>query len=199
MLVIGNGSKVAHQLPDPNKRRYEKTKSADSVKGGVQPVKKGKGGRKDEPWEVELRVDKCVSFVYQFLLQRLLLEHRYVIKNHSAICQSITSTIGSHTSWHMARTKNTAKKTTGGSAAHVNLDLDSAGNALVVMELGLAVCEGFKHNEFCIICRDGSVEDNYLLLCDKCPRIVCTDCVKVPPAFTQAILSPHVTFRCPLT
>ncbi|KAG1838548.1 hypothetical protein DFJ58DRAFT_733799 [Suillus subalutaceus] len=67
-----------------------------------------------------------------------------------------------------------SKKATGSSVARVNLDLDGASNTSVVMEPGLAVCEGFKHNEFCIICRDGSVEDDYLLLCDECPRVVCS-------------------------
>ncbi|KAG1837482.1 hypothetical protein F4604DRAFT_1692200 [Suillus subluteus] len=184
----------------------EQTKSADSVKGGVQAVKKGKGGRKDEPWEVELRVDKCVSFVYVSVSVPMPFAGTQLIQNHSHYlfrCRllvhnipplsSLTTTaaIGSHTSRHMAHTKDTAKKATGGLVARVNLDLDGAGNVSVVMELGLAVCEGFKHNEFCIICRDSSVEDDYLLLCDKCPCVVCTDCVKVPPAFTQAIMSPH--------
>ncbi|KAG1830727.1 hypothetical protein DFJ58DRAFT_848380 [Suillus subalutaceus] len=198
-LVIGNGSKVARQLPDPNKRHYEKTKSADSVKGGVQAVKKGKGGRKDEPWEVELRVDKCVSFVYRFLFQCLLLEHRYLIENHSRYlfrCRLPVHNIRYQFPHFVAYGPHQEYSKKRPLAARVNLDLDGASNALVVMEPRLAVCEGFKHNEFCIICRDGSVEDNYLLLCDECPRVVCTNCVMVPPAFTQAIMSPHVTFRC---
>ncbi|KAG2742623.1 hypothetical protein P692DRAFT_20662177, partial [Suillus brevipes Sb2] len=35
-----------------------------------------------------------------------------------------------------------------------------------------------------------------LLLCDECPRVVCTHCVMVPLAFAQAVRAPHVTFRC---
>ncbi|KAG1840441.1 hypothetical protein F4604DRAFT_1690778 [Suillus subluteus] len=97
----------------------------------------------------------------------------------------------------MARTKQTARKATGGSAARVNLELDGAGDVSTVAgQDEIEVCEEFQHNDFCIICRDGSIEDDYLLLCDECPRVVCTNCVTVPPAFAQAVAAPHVTFRC---
>ncbi|KAG1817892.1 hypothetical protein EV424DRAFT_1540247 [Suillus variegatus] len=97
----------------------------------------------------------------------------------------------------MARTKQTARKATGGSAGRVKLLIGGDGNSSAVgRQDAVEVCEGFRHNDYCIICRDGSVDDDVLVLCDECPRVVCTHCVMIPLAFAQAVLAPHVTFHC---
>ncbi|KAG1829198.1 hypothetical protein EV424DRAFT_1344437 [Suillus variegatus] len=61
----------------------------------------------------------------------------------------------------MAKTKQTAKKSHGGLVPHVNLH----GGAISMPGTEeMEVCPEFQHNEYCIVCQDGSIEEHQLLL-----------------------------------
>ncbi|OJA13105.1 hypothetical protein AZE42_13565, partial [Rhizopogon vesiculosus] len=108
----------------------------------------------------------------------------------------------------MTRTKQTAKKSNGGSAPRVSLQVDTASapaeeNSTSDGRINrgddkMEIDEMDDHNGFCIICRDGaeSCEDNTLYLCDFCPRVTCRLCMEIPPGLDDAILEDNVTFIC---
>ncbi|KAG1892029.1 hypothetical protein F4604DRAFT_1912760 [Suillus subluteus] len=123
----------------------------------------------------------------------------------------------------MTRTKQTCKKSTGGSAKRItvdfapllefaastglDLDFDSAmqetcsdeetGGDEVDEIDGMVACEVQSgHNEWCIICRDGSSGHEFLYLCDLCPRTMCSRCINVPAAQVDAVNCDDVTFTC---
>ncbi|KAG1818403.1 hypothetical protein EV424DRAFT_1347668 [Suillus variegatus] len=98
------------------------------------------------------------SDLKQLVLKKARSLHHY----HLAFAGRLLTTFDTF----MARTKQTACKATGGSAGHVKLLIGStAGNSSAVgRQDDVEVCEGFRHNDFCIICRDDSVDDDFLLL-----------------------------------
>ncbi|KAG1866802.1 hypothetical protein F4604DRAFT_1927770 [Suillus subluteus] len=100
----------------------------------------------------------------------------------------------------MTRTKQTAKKSNGGSAPRVNLKLTSTNSKHVSgdVEQGMEICKPVHHNGFCILCQDGSASfaENTLFMCDHCPRVMCRLCMELPPGTEDTILSEDVTFRC---
>ncbi|KAG1721764.1 hypothetical protein EDD22DRAFT_854316 [Suillus occidentalis] len=95
----------------------------------------------------------------------------------------------------MVKTKQTCKKSTGGTAPRVALKLlRSMPVASAAQEM--EVCDQFRHNEFCIVCRDGSVGKECLILCDTCPRVMCSYCISIPSAGAHMIQADNVTFKC---
>ncbi|KAG2737971.1 hypothetical protein P692DRAFT_20823525 [Suillus brevipes Sb2] len=93
----------------------------------------------------------------------------------------------------MVRTKQTAKKSHGGIAPRVDL----RGGARVAQGTEeMEVCPKFQHNEYCIVCRDGSIEEHQLFLCDGCPRVMCSMCMVIPPALAMMLEHDDVKFRC---
>ncbi|KAG1818957.1 hypothetical protein DFJ58DRAFT_850219, partial [Suillus subalutaceus] len=95
----------------------------------------------------------------------------------------------------MVKSKQTCKKSTGGTAPRIVLPLPST-TQVVPVPKEIEVCEPFHHNEFCLICRDGSVGDNHLFLCNTCPRVMCSRCMDIPPASAHTIAKDNVTFVC---
>ncbi|KAG1799243.1 uncharacterized protein HD556DRAFT_1305489 [Suillus plorans] len=63
----------------------------------------------------------------------------------------------------MAKTKRMAKKSHGGLAPCVNL---RGGASTAPGTEEMEVCPEFQHNEYCIVCRDGSIEEHQLFLCN---------------------------------
>ncbi|KAG1797833.1 uncharacterized protein HD556DRAFT_1306422 [Suillus plorans] len=102
----------------------------------------------------------------------------------------------------MARTKNTAKNCTGGSAPCIHLKiLKTAAKSLSREPDGgqsLEMSKPVHHNEFCILCRDGSAsfKENTLFMCNHCPRVMCRLCMRLPPGTEDTILNEDVSFRC---
>ncbi|KAG1861659.1 hypothetical protein F4604DRAFT_1929726 [Suillus subluteus] len=128
----------------------------------------------------------------------------------------------------MTRTKQTCKKSTGGSAKRITvdyaplLDFDTStgvdlNSELTIMmeetvsdeETGgdeveetdgmdqMVACEAQSgHNEWCIVCRDGSAGSEFLYLCDLCPRTMCSRCVNIPVAHADAVNCDDVKFTC---
>ncbi|KAG2069418.1 hypothetical protein BDR04DRAFT_1119043 [Suillus decipiens] len=77
----------------------------------------------------------------------------------------------------MVKSKQTCKKSTGGTAPHVTLKLLVPTAVPAAQEV--TICELLQHNEYCIICQDGSVGEERLFLCSLCPRAMClhsSDC-----------------------
>ncbi|KAG2335982.1 hypothetical protein BDR05DRAFT_1006279 [Suillus weaverae] len=95
----------------------------------------------------------------------------------------------------MPPTKMTARKSNGGTAPRVKLGFPVEDSSLVPDEV-MDACDGFQHNDFCIVCRDGSTEPNSLICCSTCPRVTCLKCMDIPRRFQQAILGQDVTFNC---
>ncbi|KAG2737127.1 hypothetical protein P692DRAFT_20883918, partial [Suillus brevipes Sb2] len=96
----------------------------------------------------------------------------------------------------MVKSKQTCKKSTGGTAPRIALPIPSSKPVPAPREMEVDVCEQFQHNEFCLICRDGSVEEDRLFLCNTCPRVMCSHCMAIPPAAADAIESKGVSFVC---
>ncbi|KAG1866101.1 hypothetical protein F4604DRAFT_1682844 [Suillus subluteus] len=100
----------------------------------------------------------------------------------------------------MTCTKQTAKKSNGGSVPRVNLKLTSTNSKHVSgdVEQGMEICKPVHNNGFCILCQDGSASfaENTLFMCDHCPRVMCCLCMELPPGTEDTILTEDVTFRC---
>ncbi|KAG2062731.1 hypothetical protein BDR04DRAFT_1164718 [Suillus decipiens] len=96
----------------------------------------------------------------------------------------------------MVKSKQTSKKSTGGIAPRVILKLPIVGATSLPETEVINVCERFRHNDFCIICRDGSVDNDFLYMCDQCPRSMCSHCMDILPAHAQAASQQGVTFVC---
>ncbi|KAG1764498.1 hypothetical protein EV702DRAFT_1051327 [Suillus placidus] len=92
----------------------------------------------------------------------------------------------------MAHTKQTARKSNGGSAPRVNLKVTSTSSKRVSgdVEQGMEICKMVHHNGFCILCRDGSAsfEENTLFMCNHCPRVMCRLCMQLPLGAEDMIL-----------
>ncbi|KAG1791929.1 uncharacterized protein HD556DRAFT_1309724 [Suillus plorans] len=95
----------------------------------------------------------------------------------------------------MVKSKQTCKKSTGGTAPRIALSLPASTGA-VTAPGELNVREPPEHNEFCLICRDGSVGEDCLFLCSTCPRVMCSNCMNIPPASAHAVQADDVTFVC---
>ncbi|KAG1747837.1 uncharacterized protein EDB91DRAFT_1079543 [Suillus paluster] len=62
---------------------------------------------------------------------------------------------------------------------------------------GMVACEVQSgHNEWCIVCRDGSSDHEFLYLCDLCPCTMCSRCIDIPIAHANAVNCDDVTFTC---
>ncbi|KAG2117528.1 hypothetical protein BD769DRAFT_1390856 [Suillus cothurnatus] len=94
----------------------------------------------------------------------------------------------------MVKSKQTCKKSTGGTAPRVTLKLPVPTAVPAAQEV--AVCEPLQHNEYCIVCRDGSVGEERLFLCSLCPRAMCSHCMVIPSAGARMIEADDVTFIC---
>ncbi|KAG2121491.1 hypothetical protein DEU56DRAFT_760669 [Suillus clintonianus] len=57
-------------------------------------------------------------------------------------------------------------------------------------------CDGYEHNEFCIVCRDGACGSDALLCCNYCPRVTCQECINIPDDIRQVVGDPNVAFKC---
>ncbi|KAI5987907.1 hypothetical protein EDD15DRAFT_2199339 [Pisolithus albus] len=100
------------------------------------------------------------------------------------------------TSCIMARTKQTAKKATGGKAPRVTLqalhkkkDKVSAASKRPTPKQKPCI------NSFCVMCRDGGA---LLWICDEkyCRRVVCNQCLVVPDAEKDKLEADNITFKC---
>ncbi|KAI5997452.1 hypothetical protein EDD15DRAFT_2194525 [Pisolithus albus] len=100
------------------------------------------------------------------------------------------------TSCTMARTKQTAKKATGGKAPRVTLqalhkkkDKVSAASKRPTPKQKPCI------NSFCVMCRDGGA---LLWICDEkyCRRVVCNQCLVVPDAEKDKLEADNITFKC---
>lgn len=96
----------------------------------------------------------------------------------------------------MARTKQTAKKATGGKAPRVTLqalhkkkDKVSAASKRPTPKQKPCI------NSFCVMCRDGGA---LLWICDEkyCRRVVCNQCLVVPDAEKDKLEADNITFKC---
>ncbi|KAG1784400.1 uncharacterized protein HD556DRAFT_1315116 [Suillus plorans] len=95
----------------------------------------------------------------------------------------------------MVKSKQTCKKSTGGTAPQIALLLPASTGAVTVPG-ELNVREPSEHNEFCLICRDGSVGEDCLFLCSTCLRVMCSNCMNIPPASACTVQADDVTFVC---
>ncbi|KAG1784315.1 uncharacterized protein HD556DRAFT_1313632 [Suillus plorans] len=95
----------------------------------------------------------------------------------------------------MVKSKQTCKKSTGGTAPKIALLLPASTGAVTVPG-ELNVREPSEHNEFCLICRDGSVGEDCLFLCSTCLRVMCSNCMNIPPASACTVQADDVTFVC---
>ncbi|KAG2062468.1 hypothetical protein BDR04DRAFT_1165183, partial [Suillus decipiens] len=93
--------------------------------------------------------------------------------------------------------KMTAKKSTGGRASRVELsapvDVSNDGQS---RSQSMDVYDVVEHNDYCIVCRDGSVDTDLLFCCEECPRVTCGKCLDVPQHFREAVAGDDVTFTC---
>ncbi|KAG2125352.1 uncharacterized protein EDB93DRAFT_1110245 [Suillus bovinus] len=97
------------------------------------------------------------------------------------------------------RTKQTCKKSTGGVAPRVTLNLPGAVSTISRVEVGTVRIEEEErrdHNNFCLVCRDGAVDDYHLFMCDLCPRTMCSNCLQITPRHQDVISGVGVTFVC---
>ncbi|KAI5989974.1 hypothetical protein EDD15DRAFT_2198323 [Pisolithus albus] len=107
------------------------------------------------------------------------------------VCVILHSTLST-----MARTKQTAKKATGGKAPRVTLqalhkkkDKVSAASKRPTPKQKPCI------NSFCVMCRDGGA---LLWICDEkyCRRVVCNQCLVVPDAEKDKLEADNITFKC---
>ncbi|KAG2084906.1 hypothetical protein BD769DRAFT_1681914 [Suillus cothurnatus] len=89
----------------------------------------------------------------------------------------------------------TAKKSNGGTAPRIKLRLPVDKSRSMPTER-MEVCDAFQHNEYCIVCRDGSVEADTLFCCNQCPRVTCLNCMAIPRDLLSMIMDDDVTFVC---
>lgn len=119
------------------------------------------------------------------------------------------------------RTKQTCKKSTGGDAPRVTLNLPGAVSTISRVEVGTVRIEEEErtdHNnvrnqssfsltfqltatiyiylQFCLVCRDGSVDEHHLYMCDSCPRTMCSHCLQITPRHQDVISEVGVKFVC---
>ncbi|KAG1863661.1 hypothetical protein F4604DRAFT_1929061 [Suillus subluteus] len=94
----------------------------------------------------------------------------------------------------MVKSKQTCKKSTGGTAPRVTLELPVTTAVPVVQEVEIS--KPFTHNEFCLVCRDGCIDHDRLFLCSTCPRVMCSRCMEIPSTGADAIDTDDVTFVC---
>ncbi|KAG1852691.1 hypothetical protein F4604DRAFT_1933565 [Suillus subluteus] len=95
----------------------------------------------------------------------------------------------------MVKSKQTCKKSTGGTALRITLPL-AASTQVVPVPDELNVREPPEHNEFCLICRDGSIGEDRLFLCSTCPWVMCSHCMDIPPASVRVVEADDITFVC---
>ncbi|KAG1732857.1 uncharacterized protein EDB91DRAFT_1251594 [Suillus paluster] len=95
----------------------------------------------------------------------------------------------------MVKTLQTCKKSTGGTAPRIMLKLPRSTLEAPAMQ-EMEVCDPFRHNEFCIVCRDGSVDEDRLFLCNACPRVMCSHCIDIPSGAAHQLEADDVTFLC---
>lgn len=99
----------------------------------------------------------------------------------------------------MVKSKQTCKKSTGGTARCITLP-SAPSTAVVAVPDELR--ELSEHNDvshylqFCLICRDGSVGQDRLFLCSTCLRVMCSHCMDIPSASACAVEGDDVTFVC---
>ncbi|KAG1904985.1 uncharacterized protein F5891DRAFT_976562 [Suillus fuscotomentosus] len=53
-----------------------------------------------------------------------------------------------------------------------------------------------EHNNFCIICQDGSNRPNLLICCNDYPQITCVNCLDIPRLFQCTVQAENIIFRC---
>ncbi|KAG0703424.1 hypothetical protein DFH29DRAFT_998563 [Suillus ampliporus] len=95
----------------------------------------------------------------------------------------------------MVKSKQTCKKSTGGTACRITLPV-AASTAAVPVPDELNVREPSEHNEFCLICRDSSVGEDRLFLCSTCPQVMCSHCMDIPLASAHEVEGDDITFVC---
>ncbi|KAG2108283.1 hypothetical protein DEU56DRAFT_920505 [Suillus clintonianus] len=92
----------------------------------------------------------------------------------------------------MPEMKTTARKSTGGTAERMLLsstvDHTSVAQTQDVDE------DELEHNDFCIVCRDGS--SNRIFCCNECPRVTCIECLNIPKNCQAAVTAADVSFIC---
>ncbi|KAG1728831.1 uncharacterized protein EDB91DRAFT_1160485 [Suillus paluster] len=117
----------------------------------------------------------------------------------------------------MARTKQTALSSCGGTAKRVSLkprtlkteappealQLEVAkatvpAQALKMVRSHLEVRSGPSKNHFCMLCQGGVAEGVSIYECNEpdCPRVMCTRCISIPSNCVQEVTQPGVKFRC---
>ncbi|KAI5998599.1 hypothetical protein EDD15DRAFT_2193970 [Pisolithus albus] len=96
----------------------------------------------------------------------------------------------------MARTKQTAKKATGGKAPRVTLQaLHKKKDKVSATSKRPTPKQKPCINSFCVMCRDGGA---LLWICDEkyCRRVVCNQCLVVPDAEKDKLEADNITFKC---
>ncbi|KAG2158644.1 uncharacterized protein EDB93DRAFT_1100297 [Suillus bovinus] len=91
------------------------------------------------------------------------------------------------------------EKSTGGDAPRVTLNLPGAISTVSRVEVGTVRIEEeerMDHNNFCLVCHDGSVDEHYLYMCDSCPRTMCSHCLQITPHHQDIISEVGVKFVC---
>ncbi|KAI6122442.1 hypothetical protein EDD16DRAFT_1518335 [Pisolithus croceorrhizus] len=94
----------------------------------------------------------------------------------------------------MARTKQKARKVTGGRAHRIPLKTLHKKKGKATYSSQKPVLEQAQPNFFCVMCRDGGD----LWLCDElgCNRVVCHKCLIVPKESVEMVKQAGVTFKC---
>ncbi|KAG0692553.1 hypothetical protein DFH29DRAFT_1046048 [Suillus ampliporus] len=93
--------------------------------------------------------------------------------------------------------KLTAKKSNGGSAPRVVIAPPGRNVSDASRDEEMEVVpDGSCHNNFCIVCHDGTIQPNSLFCCSECPRVMCINCMVIPDAFRHAVLDDDVVFQC---
>ncbi|KAG2129402.1 uncharacterized protein EDB93DRAFT_1108692 [Suillus bovinus] len=109
----------------------------------------------------------------------------------------------------MPRTKQTAPKSTGGLAPRKNIQTpafvmkrDTTPPQILreMVQSHLEIQSGPPHNDFCLICQDGTSSNgkDSLYACEEpgCLRVMCTRCMLLPASHLHLIEQPGVKFRC---
>ncbi|KAG1808383.1 uncharacterized protein BJ212DRAFT_1485013 [Suillus subaureus] len=96
----------------------------------------------------------------------------------------------------MVKTLQTCKKSTGSTAPRIVLKLPSSTLEAPPSPALMEVCDPFRHNEFCIVCQDGSVKEDCLFLCNACPRVMCSHCIDIPSGTVHQLEADDITFLC---
>ncbi|KAI6018873.1 hypothetical protein EDC04DRAFT_2902068 [Pisolithus marmoratus] len=95
----------------------------------------------------------------------------------------------------MARTKQTARKVTGGHAARINLHVlqKKRGKAKLAAQKPSPKLQAMT-NSLCVMCRDGG--DVWICDEEECGRVVCYRCLVVPEDSMEKVRGSDVKFRC---